>query len=384
MTANCSTVPSSSLRCASTASPSRTTTARSAEGLYLPDDAATNPARRAVELATRLRDRARLHERTTVLSIQPGRVVTSAGTVFAPRVLVAVDGRLELLVPALAGTVRTARLQMLATSPVRDRLPCPVVRPLGLRLRAATARRPALRRRRARPLRGGRVDDRQPSDRGRAGLHRDRRAAHGRRAAGRRHAPLGRVRRLHRRRPRGRRLRSTTASSRAAATAAPATWSARSPAARASSLLLDGSRRRLLPLRLLTVASAIAYPLARIGWNPPPRQGISDATRPVCRSLRRRALPRLVRREERRRTTDLRSATQPASSGLSVGAPSSCDRPRARRRTCRPSRPASSPSPPTRRRTSRGSATTTPPTARDSSQPSRSRWRSNSASRPTR
>lgn len=96
-------------------------------GLFLPDDAATNPARRAVELAARLRARARLHERTMVRSVEPGRVVTPSGTVFAPHVVVAVDGRLEVLLPALADRVRTARLQMIATSPVRPgRLPCPV------------------------------------------------------------------------------------------------------------------------------------------------------------------------------------------------------------------------------------------------------------------
>ena len=40
--------------------------------------------------------------------------------------IVAVDGRLELLLPELAGRVRTARLQMLATEPVNPgRLPCP-------------------------------------------------------------------------------------------------------------------------------------------------------------------------------------------------------------------------------------------------------------------
>jgi glycine/D-amino acid oxidase-like deaminating enzyme len=95
-------------------------------GVFLPDDAATNPARRAVELAGRLRSRAQLFERTTVLSVEPGRVVTSAGTVFAGHVLVAVDGRLDVLLPAVADRVRTARLQMLATSPVRPRLTCPV------------------------------------------------------------------------------------------------------------------------------------------------------------------------------------------------------------------------------------------------------------------
>ncbi len=42
-------------------------------------------------------------------------------------VIVAVDGRLELLLPELAGRVRTARLQMLCTQPVPPgRLPGPV------------------------------------------------------------------------------------------------------------------------------------------------------------------------------------------------------------------------------------------------------------------
>jgi gamma-glutamylputrescine oxidase len=42
-------------------------------------------------------------------------------------VIVAVDGRLEVLLPQLAGRARTARLQMLATAPVAaGRLPCPV------------------------------------------------------------------------------------------------------------------------------------------------------------------------------------------------------------------------------------------------------------------
>lgn len=96
-------------------------------GLFLPDDAAMNPARRAIGLAGLLRDRAALHERTRVRSVERGKVVTDRGTVSAGLVVVAVDGRLDLLVPALAGRVRTARLQMIATDPVRrGRLPCPV------------------------------------------------------------------------------------------------------------------------------------------------------------------------------------------------------------------------------------------------------------------
>lgn len=97
------------------------------QGIFLPGDAAMNPARRALGLATALRDRASLHEHTPVRSVASGIVVTDRGTVSAPVVIVAVDGRMELLLPQLAGRVRTARLQMLATEPVQaGRLPCPV------------------------------------------------------------------------------------------------------------------------------------------------------------------------------------------------------------------------------------------------------------------
>ena len=96
-------------------------------GIFLPDDAATNPARRALALATRLRGRAALYEHTTVESVHAGAVATTAGTVRAATVVVAVDGGLERLLPVLAGRVRTARLQMLATAPVAAaRVPCPV------------------------------------------------------------------------------------------------------------------------------------------------------------------------------------------------------------------------------------------------------------------
>ncbi|HEU5005940.1 MAG TPA: FAD-binding oxidoreductase [Jatrophihabitantaceae bacterium] len=98
-------------------------------GIFLPDDAAMNPARRALGLATLLarHDRAELYEHTPVTRVESGRVVTAHGTVHARTVIVAVDGRLELVLPQLAGRVRTARLQMLATEPVAPgRLPCPV------------------------------------------------------------------------------------------------------------------------------------------------------------------------------------------------------------------------------------------------------------------
>jgi glycine/D-amino acid oxidase-like deaminating enzyme len=96
-------------------------------GLFLPDDAAMNPARRALGLATLYSTRASLFESSPVTAISSGRVQTAGGTVSAGLVVVAVDGRLEVLLPELAGRVRTARLQMLATGPVAPgRLPCPV------------------------------------------------------------------------------------------------------------------------------------------------------------------------------------------------------------------------------------------------------------------
>jgi gamma-glutamylputrescine oxidase len=96
------------------------------QGLFLPDDAALNPAVRATRLAGDLAPRAALHEHTAVRDVRAGRVVTERGTVSAPNVVVAVDGRLDLLLPQLGDRVRTARLQMLATEPVDPRLPCPV------------------------------------------------------------------------------------------------------------------------------------------------------------------------------------------------------------------------------------------------------------------
>ena len=97
------------------------------QGLYLPEDAAMNPARRALALAAALAPRAALHEQTAVARVEPGRVTTERGVISASVVIVAVDGRLEVLLPQLLGRVRTARLQMLATAPLTVRpLPCPV------------------------------------------------------------------------------------------------------------------------------------------------------------------------------------------------------------------------------------------------------------------
>lgn len=100
------------------------------EGLFLPDDAAMNPARRALGLATLYRGNAALFENSPVLSIDSGSVRTRHGQLLAGLIVVAVDGKLELLLPELVGRVRTARLQMLAAMPTapatRTRLTCPV------------------------------------------------------------------------------------------------------------------------------------------------------------------------------------------------------------------------------------------------------------------
>jgi glycine/D-amino acid oxidase-like deaminating enzyme len=87
-----------------------------------------NPAVRATRIASLLAPHADLHEHTRVTGIGAGRVTTERGSVSAGVVIVAVDGRLDVVLPQLAGRVRTARLQMLATAPLTEhgRLPCPV------------------------------------------------------------------------------------------------------------------------------------------------------------------------------------------------------------------------------------------------------------------
>lgn len=97
------------------------------QGIFLPDDAAVNPAVRAIEVAGQLEHRAALYESTRAQRVEPGCVTTDRGPIEADAVIVAVDGGLARIVPRLARRVRTARLQMLATTPVAaGRLPCPV------------------------------------------------------------------------------------------------------------------------------------------------------------------------------------------------------------------------------------------------------------------
>lgn len=96
-------------------------------GLLMPRDAAFNPLHRCRLLAMRAaEDGARLFEHSPAIEIAPGEVRTPEGRVRCDHVVVAVDGGLDRVLPALADRVRTARLQMVATSPVGARFPRPV------------------------------------------------------------------------------------------------------------------------------------------------------------------------------------------------------------------------------------------------------------------
>lgn len=96
-------------------------------GIFLPDDAVMQPARRALAIARRAAVGAELFEHSPVVDLAEDGVRTERGRVYAGVVIVAVDGRLDVLVPALADRVRTARLQMLATEALPSpRLPCPL------------------------------------------------------------------------------------------------------------------------------------------------------------------------------------------------------------------------------------------------------------------
>jgi gamma-glutamylputrescine oxidase len=92
-------------------------------------DGALHPARWIRALARAAEDAgARIHERTEVRApLDADTVKTDGGSVRARHVVVAADGALPALVPALAGRVRARRLHMVATEPLPERLvDCPV------------------------------------------------------------------------------------------------------------------------------------------------------------------------------------------------------------------------------------------------------------------
>jgi len=90
-------------------------------GLLIPSDGVFNPAQRCRLMAERaLENGARLFGGSPAVEVSGNRVVTPAGVVRCEAVVVAVDGRLEQILPELATRVRTARLQMLATAPAPE------------------------------------------------------------------------------------------------------------------------------------------------------------------------------------------------------------------------------------------------------------------------
>jgi len=92
------------------------------EGLLIPTDGSFNPMVRARTLATRAMDLgARLYSNSTAVKIDGRQVVTDKNCLIScKRVIVAVDGKLEVILPELKSKVRTTRLQMLATAPAHD------------------------------------------------------------------------------------------------------------------------------------------------------------------------------------------------------------------------------------------------------------------------
>jgi glycine/D-amino acid oxidase-like deaminating enzyme len=98
-------------------------------GLLFPDDGVLQPLARCRALASAARG-ARLHESTPAVEIRTGEVRTPNGVIRCGAVLVCVDGRLDTVLPELAGVVRTVRLQMLVTAPTDEVV---VPRPVYLR-----------------------------------------------------------------------------------------------------------------------------------------------------------------------------------------------------------------------------------------------------------
>ncbi len=91
------------------------------QGLYLASDAVFNPLARCRILAKKaMQEGAQLFEYSKVTSIDTNKVSTEKARVHCKHIIVAVDGKLELLLPELSDKVRTSRLQMLATEPLAE------------------------------------------------------------------------------------------------------------------------------------------------------------------------------------------------------------------------------------------------------------------------
>ncbi len=91
------------------------------EGLLIETDGAFNPLERCRLLAQQaIKAGAQLFENSSVTNLSGVEVRTQNAVVRCKKVIVAVDGKLELLLPELTGQVRTARLQMIASAPTNE------------------------------------------------------------------------------------------------------------------------------------------------------------------------------------------------------------------------------------------------------------------------
>lgn len=91
------------------------------KGVLIPGDGVYQPLVRCRQMARRaMALEARLHESSPALEIEGDHVRTREGMVRCERVIVAVDGGLEKVLPELSRRVRTARLQMLSTAPTTE------------------------------------------------------------------------------------------------------------------------------------------------------------------------------------------------------------------------------------------------------------------------
>ena len=106
---------------------------REGKGLLFPADAAFDPAARCAALARDALARgAQLFGDATIIAIEGNVATSTAGSVSAAHFVVAVDGRLEAILPELSPRVRSARLQMLATDAIPPTFPRPVYARWGL------------------------------------------------------------------------------------------------------------------------------------------------------------------------------------------------------------------------------------------------------------
>jgi gamma-glutamylputrescine oxidase len=90
-------------------------------GLLIETDGAFNPLVRCRLLALQvIQAGAQLFENSSVTSLSGNEVRTQNTVIRCKKVIVAVDGKLEVLLPELTGRVRTARLQMIASAPTNE------------------------------------------------------------------------------------------------------------------------------------------------------------------------------------------------------------------------------------------------------------------------